>query len=458
MPEEPADDVSQEPLGELVARAARAGEVVRQLYADGPSATNPHSGPIGRLLRRLVVGLTHQVREHQRKVDLSLLELDESLLAIGQRSELSAHRLEVEVATVNAELGALQERVDRTEADGARAKVVNDELTESLAFIHRQMDDLTTRIGVTATLNADLAAHLDSVRRNDLPEAVAAVVDSLARLSQRVDRELRPMAMAAEKADFVYDHLTSRPLVSDPDRLRSTDSSGRETIGFKNPWPADDPYVAFEDLFRGSEEMIGDRVRTYVDLLRGMHPVVDLGCGRGELLSELAISHIEAVGVDSDPDMVTRAREKGVMVECADALEYISKQADNSLGAIVSTQFVEHLTSDQLVHLLRLSLCKLKANGLFVAETVNPHSVRALKTFWTDLTHVHPLFPETLITWCGLLGFAAAETHFPLSTGDLATDLRIQGEYAVIARKGVAPPVTENAGEPVGHIQPAPAK
>jgi SAM-dependent methyltransferase len=389
-------------------------------------------------------------------VDLTFLELDESLLAIVKRSEISALRLEV--LTVNTELAVLQERVDRTESDGARAKIVNDELAESLASMHREMEDLTTRISVTVTLNDDLAAQVDSIRRNDLPEAVAAVVDSLARLSQRVDRELRPMTMAAEKADFVYDHLTSRPYLSDPDRLRSTDASGREMIGFKSPWPADDPYVAFEDLFRGSEEMIGDRLRTYVELLRGMGPVVDLGCGRGELLSELATSHIDAIGVDSDPDMVTRAREKGVMVECADALEYISKQADNSLGVIASTQFVEHLTSEQLVSLLRLSLCKLKANGLFVAETVNPHSVRALKTFWTDLTHVHPLFPETLVSWCGLLGFATAEVHFPVSTGDLATDLRIQGEYAVVARKGVARPATESAGDPGPHISLAPGK
>jgi hypothetical protein len=74
---------------------------------------------------------------------------------------------------------------------------------------------------------------------------------------------------------------------------------------------------------------------------------------------------------------------------------------------------------------------------VFVAETVNPHSPRALKAFWVDPTHRHPLFPETMLALSRLTGFPAARIMFPLGTDDLAADLRTCGEYAVVAGDGV---------------------
>ena len=46
-------------------------------------------------------------------------------------------------------------------------------------------------------------------------------------------------------------------------------------------------YVGFEDRFRGSREAIRARVEDYVPVLAAAGDVVDLGCGRGELLDLL---------------------------------------------------------------------------------------------------------------------------------------------------------------------------
>ena len=128
-----------------------------------------------------------------------------------------------------------------------------------------------------------------------------------------------------------------------------------------------------------------------------------------------------------------RARATGAEVHHGDALDFLMKQEDASLGAIFSAQFIEHLPTALLPELLEIARSKLKPDGVFIAETVNPHSPRALKVFWLDPTHQHPLFPETMLALCRLTGFEDADIMFPLGSDDLATDMRICGEYAVVA-------------------------
>jgi SAM-dependent methyltransferase len=151
------------------------------------------------------------------------------------------------------------------------------------------------------------------------------------------------------------------------------------------------------------------------------------------MLELLVEAGIEAFGVDLDEDMVERARSSGAEVHHGDALSFLMKQEDASLGAIFSAQFIEHVPSNTLPELLEVSRSKLRPGGVFIAETVNPHSHRALKAFWIDPTHQHPLFPETMLALCRLTGFENAEIMFPLGNDDLVADLRTCGEYAVIA-------------------------
>ena len=69
-----------------------------------------------------------------------------------------------------------------------------------------------------------------------------------------------------------------------------------------------------------------------------------------------------------------------------------------------------------------------------MAETVNPHAPHALKTFWTDPTHQHPLFPEVLLVLCRLAGFPSAYAFHPLGSGHVEDDRSRESEYAVVAR------------------------
>src|SRR5262249_37981263 len=146
-----------------------------------------------------------------------------------------------------------------------------------------------------------------------------------------------------------------------------------------------------EARMRGSTESVRTRQHGYVDDFRDQAPVLDIGCGRGELLGLLREVGIEARGIDADADMVAYARGEGLDVEQADALAYLDGLDDGSLGGIFLGQVVEHLPPGTLVRLLELSARKLRAGGLLVAETINPLSPLALRSYFADLTHAQPL-------------------------------------------------------------------
>jgi 2-polyprenyl-3-methyl-5-hydroxy-6-metoxy-1,4-benzoquinol methylase len=171
-------------------------------------------------------------------------------------------------------------------------------------------------------------------------------------------------------------------------------------------------YFAFESRMRGSVEGVRDRQRRYVEDFRSAAPVLDIGCGRGELLMLLRDAGVEARGIDADADMVAYARGEGLEVEQADLVAYLEGLADDSLGGIFMGQVVEHLPAPTLVSALRLAAAKLRPGGLLVAETINPLSPLALRNYYADLTHAQPLVPETLELLARQAGFSETELRF----------------------------------------------
>jgi O-antigen chain-terminating methyltransferase len=121
-----------------------------------------------------------------------------------------------------------------------------------------------------------------------------------------------------------------------------------------------------------------------------------------------------------------------VHVSAADA--YLRGLPDGSLGAVFSSQVVEHLPISTLTDFLELSRRKLVPEGVLIMETANPYHRRALRHFWLDPTHQHPLYPEVMLLLCREAGFAAAFVFHPNGSGDVRRDRFRCGDYAVLAR------------------------
>ncbi len=163
----------------------------------------------------------------------------------------------------------------------------------------------------------------------------------------------------------------------------------------------DDYYKLFEDKFRGSEEIIQQRIdESYGDFFRELpknvksKKVIDVGSGRGELLIVLKQYGIKSVGVDLNGEMVEQCRKKGLESVQNDAIAFLREQADGSIAGVTGIHIAEHLPFELLFTLLtecRRVVCK---GGFILFETPNPENVTVgSHTFWFDSSHIKPLPP-----------------------------------------------------------------
>jgi SAM-dependent methyltransferase len=172
-------------------------------------------------------------------------------------------------------------------------------------------------------------------------------------------------------------------------------------------------YVGFEDQFRGSQDVIRERLESYLPYFDGASDVLDVGCGRGEFLDLLKARGIPARGLDLNHEMVEVCRARGLDVTEADAVSYLEALADGSLGGLFAAQVVEHLQPAYLLRLLELAHHKLRPAAPIVLETLNPACwVAFFESFIRDITHVWPLHPETLRYLVLASGFSRARIEF----------------------------------------------
>ena len=169
-------------------------------------------------------------------------------------------------------------------------------------------------------------------------------------------------------------------------------------------------WLKFAEKFRGSEESVKRRQQMYVARFREHAPVLDIGCGRGEMLEVFREARIEARGIDLNDDSIALCRSKGLAAENADLFAYLGALADSSLGGAVCCQVVEHLPPERLPEMIRLLHQKLRAGALVAIETPNPECLAIFAThFYIDPTHRHPIPPALMSFYLEEAGFGRLE-------------------------------------------------
>ncbi len=162
----------------------------------------------------------------------------------------------------------------------------------------------------------------------------------------------------------------------------------------------DQYYLYLEDQFRGSREDITERFKVYLPYLKEALPdetdrnVLDLGCGRGELLELLKGENFLARGVDLSAAMINECRSRKLDAVQGDVFEHLQSLPDECEGAVTAFHLIEHLAFRDQVKLMDETVRVLKVGGLAIFETPNPENLQVGScNFYMDPTHRRPLPP-----------------------------------------------------------------
>jgi O-antigen chain-terminating methyltransferase len=206
---------------------------------------------------------------------------------------------------------------------------------------------------------------------------------------------------------------------------------------------SDNFYRAFEDRYRGSHELIKQRLHAYDPFtlpLAQLYPggqVLDLGCGRGEWLELMSEAGFAARGVDLDEGMLEASRARGLDVELAEALETLRALPDATMALVSAFHLVEHLPFDQVQQVIREARRVLLPGGLLILETPNPENlIIGTTNFYLDPSHLRPLPPMLLAFTVEYQGFARHAT-VRLQEGAALKDIDAIGMTELL--EGVSP-------------------
>lgn len=248
-----------------------------------------------------------------------------------------------------------------------------------------------------ATMRDDFRRDLEAVQRDVriADEALAAEIAAI--------RELIPVA--AKRNDALIAALDQK-IESVAVRVRDVTNPVVE----RSIAASDVLYRRLEDGLRGSESEVRASVADYIELAKTHAPVLDVGCGRGEMLAACRDAAISARGFDMNERSVADLRALGFDVTLAGIPECFREVADASVGMAVAMHVVEHLPVEALFALFAESKRVLRAGGVLVIETPNAEALAMTGgDFWRDPTHLAPRHPAALSLLAREYGFAIDE-------------------------------------------------
>jgi SAM-dependent methyltransferase len=163
-----------------------------------------------------------------------------------------------------------------------------------------------------------------------------------------------------------------------------------------------------EDHYEATAIALHRRVRHFLPADPNT-PIIDLGCGCGELLYMLEHrGYSRTRGVDLCAEEVDEAKKfvRGELA-CADALAYLKAQPDGSAGFITALNLVEHLPKDLLPDFFRDVRRVLSPGGTLLVMVPNAISPFGASTRYWDITHQTAFTPPSLRQLAALTGMSA---------------------------------------------------
>jgi 2-polyprenyl-3-methyl-5-hydroxy-6-metoxy-1,4-benzoquinol methylase len=140
-------------------------------------------------------------------------------------------------------------------------------------------------------------------------------------------------------------------------------------------------------------------------------PVVDIGCGSGELVRLLQADGFDAEGIDISPEQAALARAAGVpRVREGDFLAILGAQPGH-YAAITAMDLLEHLTKPEILRTFDDVAAALAPGGVFVARVPNAISPLGGHILDGDFTHQTSFTARSIRQLAAAAGFGAVITR-----------------------------------------------
>ena len=136
-------------------------------------------------------------------------------------------------------------------------------------------------------------------------------------------------------------------------------------------------------------------------------PVVDIGCGQGELVRLMTADGYDARGIDISPEQVAIARAAGLnQVQQGDYRDILGAR-NGQFAAVTATDVLEHLTKDEVLAAFDHVAAALAPNGVFVARVPNAVSPFGGNIRYGDFTHESWYTERSVRQLAAATGFAS---------------------------------------------------
>lgn len=116
-------------------------------------------------------------------------------------------------------------------------------------------------------------------------------------------------------------------------------------------------------------------------------PVVDIGCGSGQLVHCLLADGYDATGIDISPEEVALARAAGLQQVRQGDYRELLRERPGELAAVTATDLLEHLTKPEVLAAFDAVAGALRPGGRFVARVPNAVSPFGGHVRYGDFTH-----------------------------------------------------------------------
>ncbi|MFZ5786468.1 MAG: methyltransferase domain-containing protein [Acidobacteriota bacterium] len=305
----------------------------------------------------------------------------------GEQLPDSVARISAAVSLLRDEIGSLRAYVEKLQAGFAELQ------GEVLRIRDDRLPEVDRRFGGFQTSFESLQGLAEELRDQRLP-ALSRRLDGLV---ERLHDEL--VATAS---------LLDRVIAGEPLSVPPADTASEVAL----PDAVRAASAVFAESFRGARAEISLRVAEYLPVLAKAEPVLDLGCGRGELLEALRDRGVRGRGVDADPVAVDACRRRGLDVKRGDVVEALTGEAPSSLGAVCAVHLLEHLPAAVWMRVIAEAARVLRPGGVLILECPNPESIRVgASLFWTDPTHRSPIHPDAVVFVAKAVGLEVVEVR-----------------------------------------------